>query len=52
MEFSIKKCGVLKIGHNCVRLVSSYKMSNKVKVKSEEKDLEITVTDKLFQRYM
>ncbi len=39
---------MLKFGHSCVRPVFSYKLGNEeIKVKSEEKDLGITVTDKL-----
>ncbi len=39
---------MLKFGHSCVRPVFSYKLGNeKIKVKSEEKNLGTTVTDKL-----
>ncbi len=42
-----KKCGVLKFGHCCVRPIFTCKLDNEeIKVKSEEKHLGITVTDK------
>ncbi len=48
MDFNIKRCGMLKAGCSCVRPVFSYKFGNEeFKVKSEEKDLGVTVTNKL-----
>ena len=48
MEFNIKKCGVMNFGKSSMRPVYKYRMGDeKVETKTEERDLGITVTERL-----
>lgn len=48
MEFNVKKCGVMNFGRSKERPVYKYKMGNEeLKIKTEEKDLGVIVTDRL-----
>ena len=48
MEFNVKKCGVMNFGRSRVRPKYRYKMGNEeLKIKTEEKDLGVTVTERL-----